>query len=94
MDMDLDSALRRLGEQPLDPRLAELEGEVMRLIAAERRAGGVVALRSGMLAALGAVALGVAGGGLSSTAATAQVPTLTPFGPAMPLAPSTLLAFR
>ena len=39
MDMDLDSALRRLGEQPLDPRLAELEGEVMRLIAAERRAG-------------------------------------------------------
>ncbi|MDQ0567115.1 hypothetical protein QOZ97_002662 [Qipengyuania citrea] len=30
MDMDLDSALRRLAEQPLHPRLAELEGDVMR----------------------------------------------------------------
>ena len=67
MDMDLDSALRRLGEQPLHPRLAELEGEVMRLITAERRAGAGVTLRSGILAALGAVALGVVGGGLSST---------------------------
>jgi len=94
MDMDLDSALRRLGEQPLHPRLAELEGEVMRLITAERRAGAGVTLRSGILAALGAVALGVVGGGLSSAATTAQVPTLTPFGPAMPLAPSTLLAFQ
>ena len=37
MDMDLDSALRRLAEQPLHPRLAELEGDVMRLIAAEVR---------------------------------------------------------
>ena len=43
-----------------------------------------------MLAALGAVTLGVVGGGLSSAAATA----LTPFGPATPLAPSTLLAFQ
>ena len=72
MDMDLDSALRRLAEQPLHPRLAELEGDVMRLIAAEQHAGG----------------------GLSSAAATAQMPTLTPFGPAVPLAPSTLLAFQ
>ena len=94
MDMNLDSALRRLAEQPLHPRLAELEGDVMRLIATERRAGCGVTLRSGVLAALGAGALGVVGGGLSSTAATAQVPTLTPFGPAMPLAPSTLLAFQ
>ena len=85
MDMDLDSALRRLAEQPLHPRLAELEGDVMRLIAAERRAGGGVTLRTGMLAAVG---------GLSSAAATAQVPALTPFGPATPLAPSTLLAFQ
>ena len=94
MDMDLDSALRRLGEQPLDPRLAELEGDVMRLIAAEQRAGSGVTLRAGMLAAVGAVALGVVGGGLSSAAAPAQMPTLTPFGPAAPLAPSTLLALQ
>lgn len=47
-----------------------------------------------MLTAVGAVALGVVGGGLSSAAATAQVPALTPFGPATPLAPSTLLAFQ
>ncbi|WP_371424095.1 hypothetical protein [Tardiphaga sp.] len=92
--MDLDSALRCLAEQPLHPRLDELEGDVMRLVAAKQRVGGGVTLRSGALAALGAVALGLAGGGLSSTAATAQVPTLTPFGPAMPLAPSTLLAFQ
>lgn len=94
MDMDLDSALRRLAEKPLHPRLAELEGDVMRLIAAEQHAGSGVTLRAGMLAAVGAVVLGVVGGGLSSAAATAQMPTLTPFGPAVPLAPSTLLAFQ
>ena len=86
MDMDLDSALRRLAEQPLHPRLDELESDVMRLIAAERRAGGGVTLRSGMLAAVGAVALGVASGGSLSSAASAQVSTLTPFGPSTPLA--------
>lgn len=94
MDMDLDSALRRLAEQPLHPRLDELEGDVMRLIAAERGAGSAVTLRSGMLAAVGAVALGVAGGGLSSAGETTQVPTLTPFGSSTPLAPSTLLALQ
>lgn len=93
LDMDLDSALRRLAKQPLHPRLAELEGNVMRLIA-ERRAVGGMTLRACMLAAVGAVALGVVGGGLSSAAATAQVPTLTPFGPGTPLAPSTLIAFQ
>jgi len=62
--------------------------------AAEQRAGSGVTLRAGMLAAVGAVALGVVGGGLSSAAAPAQMPTLTPFGPAAPLAPSTLLALQ
>lgn len=91
MDTDLDAALRRLAEQPVHPGLANLENDVLKLIAAERRAGGVT-MRSGMLAAVGAVSLGIAGGGLSSAAATAQVPTLSPFGPSVPLAPSTLLA--
>lgn len=94
MDMDLDGALRGLAEQPLHPRLDELEGDVMRLIAAQRRAGGGVTLRSGMVAAVGAVALGVASGGSLTSAATAQVPTLIPFGPSTPLAPSSLLTFR
>lgn len=93
MDDELDNALRRLAEQPPHPRLADLETDVMKLIAQDRRVGGGPTLRSGMLAAVGAVALGVAGGGLSSTAATAQAASLTPFGPSVPLAPSTLLAF-
>lgn len=93
MDHDLDSALRRLADRPLHPRLADLEMDVMKLIAQERRVGGGPTLRSGMLAAVGAVALGVAGGGLSSTVATAQAASLTPFGSSAPLAPSTLLAF-
>lgn len=92
MDVDLDKALRRLAEQPAHPRLANLEFDVLKMIAQEQRAGGGPTMRSGALAAIGAVALGVAGGGLSSTAATARVPSLSPFGPSAPLAPSTLLA--
>lgn len=91
LDFDLDEALRRLAEQPAHPRLASLEIDVMKLMAQERRAGGGPTVRSGALAAIGAVAMGVAGGGLSSSAATAQV--LSPFGSSAPLAPSTLLAF-
>ena len=93
MNDDLDSARRRLAEQPPHPRLAHLETDVMKLIAEERRIGGSPTMRSGLIAAVGAVALGVAGGGISSTAATAQAASLTPFGPSAPLAPSTLLAF-
>lgn len=93
MDTDLDVALRRLAEQPVHPGLASLEGDVLKLIAAERRTHGAT-LKSGMLAAVGAVALGIAGGGLSSAAASARAPTLSPFGPSVPLAPSTLLAFE
>lgn len=93
MDTDLDVALRRLAEQPVHPRLVNLESDVLRLIAEDRRSAGVT-MRSGMLAAVGAVALGVASGGLSSAAASAQVSTLSPFGPSVPLAPSTLLAFE
>ncbi len=93
MDDDLDSALRRLAEQPPHPRLADLETDVMKIVAQDRRVGGSPTVRSGMLAAVGAVALGVAGGGLSSTAATAHAASLSPFDPSASLAPSTLLAF-
>ncbi|MBS0244824.1 MAG: hypothetical protein JSS20_21855 [Proteobacteria bacterium] len=45
---------------------------------------------SGAIAAAGALMLGIAGGGAFPASASAD--TLSPFGPASPLAPSTLLA--
>ncbi len=92
MDTNLDAALRRLGEQPVHPGLANLESNVLKRIAEERRADGLTK-RSSVVAALGAVALGLASGGFSTAAATTHVPSLSPFGPSSPLAPATLLAF-
>ena len=56
MGKDLNAALRRLSEQPLHPRLADLESEMLKLIAAERR-GGSITMSSAIAAAVGAVTL-------------------------------------
>jgi len=92
MNIDLDAALSRLADEPPHPRLANLEADVLNMIAAQRRNGRGVHMWLGMLATTGAVSMGLAGSGLSSAGATAQVATLSPFGPSTPLAPSTLLA--
>lgn len=91
MNYDLDAALRRLAEMPVHPGLANMEAAVLARISAHDPGDRRAAVRLGVLAALGAVAMGVAGANVTSTA-TAQPATLSPFGPSTPLAPSTLLA--
>ncbi|WP_319798381.1 hypothetical protein [Nitrobacter sp.] len=91
MDTDLDRALGRLTAAPPHPGLAGLEAAVFARIDAERRADIGSPLRLGVLAAIGAITMGVASVGVS-TAPTRSASTLSPFDPSSPLAPSTLLA--
>lgn len=87
MTNDLDTLLNDLAAAPVPERLAAIEAHVWSGIAAERR-GGRAALAIGGAAAVGAVVMGVAAGGLASRPAAAAV---VPFGAGAPLAPSTLL---
>lgn len=91
MSIDIDRALKLLADAPTPPELAGLEAAVLARISAARRSDQRSPLRLGAIAAVGAAVIGLASTGMS--AATPQaVPTLSPFGPSMPLAPSTLLA--
>ncbi|WP_225011125.1 hypothetical protein [Novosphingobium percolationis] len=90
MNTDLDELLSRLRTDAVHPGLAGLEGAVLRRIAARPQVSTGQQLRLGMVAAFGAVLLGVASNSLT-TPAEASI-TLSPFGPSNPLAPSTLLA--
>lgn len=89
MNIDLEAALSRLAVAPTHPGLANLEAAVFQKIAEQRRHDSRSPLRFGLLAATGAVLMGVAGASLTSAA---PAPMLSPFGPAAPLAPSTMLA--
>ncbi|PSO10410.1 MULTISPECIES: hypothetical protein [unclassified Sphingobium] len=89
MNTDLDGLLSRLRTDAVHPDLAGLEEAVFRRIAARPQVSSLQQLSLGMVAAFGAVLLGVASNGLA-TPAEASV-TLSPFGPSNPLAPSTLL---
>ena len=90
MAMDLDTALRRLAAEPTHPGLESLEPAVFARIAAQQRSDVGSPVRLGMLAAIVAVVFGVASAGTPTSIAQAA-PVLSPFGPASPLAPSTLL---
>lgn len=90
MQTDIDAALRRLAAEPTHPGLENLESAVLARIAVQRRDGRPSSLRLSVMAAIGAVLMGVSSAVMP--AATAQAsPTLSPFGPSSPLAPSTLL---
>lgn len=89
---DLDRALQRLQSLPVPLRLAALEVEVLTRIAAERDAASLTTAPVLGLAALLALAVGVAGAALPGTAAEAAPASLSAFGPGVTLAPSTLLA--
>ncbi|WP_454886322.1 hypothetical protein [Sphingomonas oryzagri] len=89
MTDDLDDMLARLARSSTHPGLDALDRAVFARIDAARvarRAGGMLALAS----AAAALLMGVAGATLPAAAAQAA-PSLSPFGPADPLAPSTLL---
>lgn len=89
MNIDLDGLLSRLRTDAVHPGLSGLEEAVFTRIAARPQVSTAQQLTLGMVAAFGAVLLGVASNGLA-TPAEASV-TLSPFGPSNPLAPLTLL---
>lgn len=89
MDDKLDRILAKLATAPTHPGLIDLDTAVLHRIAqdpAVRRTGGALAVAT----AVAAVAMGVAGAALPAASGQAQS-SLSPLGPAYPLAPSTLL---
>ena len=90
MSVDLDGLLSRLRAEPIHPGLAGLEDAVLSRIAALPQVSTGTQLSLGMIAAFGAVLLGVTSTGF--TRAADESVTLSPFGASNPLAPSTLLA--
>lgn len=89
MTIDLDADLRRLAAAD-HPGLLEIDQSVMARIRDRRRSDAEFGAPFIAIAALGAIALGTTAGAFSS--APAKPTTLSPLGPSMPLAPSTLLA--
>ena len=85
---DLDTALRRLSEEPGPVRLEGLDAEVLRRVAGHSFAR--ESLRFRVLAVGIALVMGVAGGALPDRPASARG-ALGPLNEAAGLAPSTLL---
>ena len=92
MSMELDEALAGLSAAPVHPGLTGIEDRVLSRVRSEAAlaAQATQGLRIGAVAALAALGLGIAAG--SPGAAMPSSVMLSPFGPASPLAPSTLLA--
>jgi hypothetical protein len=85
----IDLALSRLGNAPVHPGLAASDAAVLARLSMQREAP--ASLKFGPLAAVVAAIVGLASSGISSQQAEAS-PGFSLFGPAPPLAPSTLLA--
>jgi len=94
MSIELDEALGRLATAPPHPGLTGLEDRVFARVREQREQSAFAAqashrMRIGAVAAIAALGLGLAAG--SPVAASASTDVLSPFAPASPLAPSTLL---
>ncbi len=89
MPDDLDVALRRLAERPDDPRLSGIEAGVLAAVHAAQSARPPALGMTAVLVLVGAAALGVAGAGRTAPSAPAALALVNP---AVPYAPSTLLA--
>ena len=85
--MDIDDKIMRLRDAPVHPGLAALDGGMLAKLASEHADD---LCRPVAFATLLALIVGVAGAGLPTEPAVARN-TLTPFGAASPLTPSTLL---
>lgn len=85
----IDAALSRLGSAPVHPGLAGSDTVVLARLSTRRDAA--TSLRFGPVAAAVAIVMGLAASGIPSDRVEAS-PSLSLFGPAPPLAPSTLLA--
>lgn len=89
MNTDLDGLLSSLRTAPVHPGLAGMEEAVFRRLSARPQVSLAAQFRIGTAAAFAAVLLGIASNGLAPPAGAS--PTLSPFAPSNPLAPSTLL---
>ena len=85
--MELEDTIMRLGDAPVHPGLAGLDGALLAQTARQRAND---MRRPVVLASLMALAIGVAGAGQPTEPAAARN-TLAPFGAASPLSPSTLI---
>ena len=90
MNYDLERALRVLGEDEVPASLGAMEPAVMERIAAAAADRGNGLGRGPVLAAVGALAMGIAGGVVSGGEAEAR-PSVSPLDGAVELAPSTRL---
>jgi len=91
MSIELDEALGRLATAPPHPGLTGLEDRVFARVREQSAFAAQAShrMRIGAVAAIAALGLGLAAG--SPVAASASTDVLSPFAPASPLAPSTLL---
>ncbi len=87
--MDVDTALRRLHDMPVDPRLAGIEAAVFDGIAARDAHGQPLSGSLVGIAASFALVVGLLGAAFPGY--TEPAPSIAPFGAPTALAPSTLL---
>lgn len=87
--MDVDTALRRLHDLPVDPRLARIEVAVFAGIAQQDAHGRPLSGSLVGIAASLALVVGLLGSRIPSY--TESAPSIAPFGAPAALAPSTLL---
>ncbi|WP_156839119.1 hypothetical protein [Novosphingobium aquimarinum] len=87
--MDVDAALSRLRELPVDPRLETIDGVVIDALAYQRRHG--APLSGAVFSIAAGIALSVGFLGSAIPARETRVASIAPFGAPPALAPSTLL---
>ena len=93
MTNSLDDAIRALRSEPPEVGFEEIDQAVLRGIAEVRRARQVAPMLYAMrtAAVVGALGLGVAGGGAAAEAVAREAPEVSAFSIHTELAPSTLL---
>lgn len=87
--MDIDAALRRLRELPVDPRLEQIDGAVMEAVAFQRRHGAPLSSTAFGVAAVFALSIGLFGSVIPTH--ETRAPSIAPLGAPPALAPSALL---
>lgn len=87
--MDIDAALRRLRELPVDPRLEQIDSAVMEAVVFQRRHGTPLPGTAFGVAAVFALSIGLFGSVIPTH--ETRPTSIAPLGAPSALAPSTLL---